>query len=421
MNYFDILFAKYKFEQDHPPIIKRATGNPIVLTDAADAPLVECVADVVASQDLHGYDKPWVGGAGKNKLPLPAEQTINGLTLTYLPDGGIKLTGSPTDTTYFDCFAGTFDSTAYAGYIFKVSYTEASSAIRFRISQFNRVSLQELYDNTVVSDNGSGLYLSLRVTTSAVIPSSGFIIYPMLLSSSETDYNFAPYSNICPISGFSEVGIDVAEDDQSTPIEYTIDLNGTRYGGTVDVVRGKMTLTHGYVVFDGSSDENWLKSSSNQGPFYINVSNIIRSSIGLCNCAEFVILSDYAGVGKCCMSATSFNVWLTTEDWTVEQFKTYIASHNIEIVYKLATPVEVSLTPTAIRTLLGDNYISCDTGDLDITYLTRNYQNFVDIIENNLGTRKGGIKPLDVFRTLEVNKEPEEEEKKDEKVEEVKK
>ena len=52
-----------------PPVIKRVTGNPVEFSDGADAPLVKCVTQITGSQDLHGYDKPWVGGAGKNKFP----------------------------------------------------------------------------------------------------------------------------------------------------------------------------------------------------------------------------------------------------------------------------------------------------------------------------------------------------------------
>ena len=47
----------------YPPIIKKVTGNPIVISDGADAPMVECKVTVEESQDLHGQDKPWTGGS----------------------------------------------------------------------------------------------------------------------------------------------------------------------------------------------------------------------------------------------------------------------------------------------------------------------------------------------------------------------
>ena len=50
------------------------TGNPI--TFEADAQAVQNLKVALEPiQDLHGYDKPWVGGGGKNKLPL----TVDGI------------------------------------------------------------------------------------------------------------------------------------------------------------------------------------------------------------------------------------------------------------------------------------------------------------------------------------------------------
>ena len=49
---------------------KTVTGNPITITDAANLNAKALSMSVDPIQDLHGYDKPWVGGAGKNKLPL---------------------------------------------------------------------------------------------------------------------------------------------------------------------------------------------------------------------------------------------------------------------------------------------------------------------------------------------------------------
>ena len=72
------------------------------------------VCNIDAVQDLHGYDSPWVGGAGKNKLPMTVDgikaantdgtwtgnaYVINGITYTILTDSnnnviGIKANGT---------------------------------------------------------------------------------------------------------------------------------------------------------------------------------------------------------------------------------------------------------------------------------------------------------------------------------------
>ena len=53
-------------------------------------------------QSLNGYDKPWVGGAGKNKLPITATtQTINGVTFTVNNDGTVTANGTATADAVF--------------------------------------------------------------------------------------------------------------------------------------------------------------------------------------------------------------------------------------------------------------------------------------------------------------------------------
>jgi hypothetical protein len=65
---------------------------------ADDVPVSELIVDIEARQDLHGYDKPWVGGAGKNKLPNTAtSQTVCGVTYTVNSDGSVTANGTSTD------------------------------------------------------------------------------------------------------------------------------------------------------------------------------------------------------------------------------------------------------------------------------------------------------------------------------------
>ena len=56
--------------EDDIESIKEVTGNPITLTDASETYAQGLSVELEPKQDLHGYDFPWVGGAGKNKLPI---------------------------------------------------------------------------------------------------------------------------------------------------------------------------------------------------------------------------------------------------------------------------------------------------------------------------------------------------------------
>ena len=53
---------------------------------------------------------------------------------------------------------------------------------------------------------------------------------------------------------------------------------------------------------------------------------------------------------------------------TIDEFKAWLADNNLQVVASLPTPIEVQLTPTQIETLIGNNTIFADTGDIDLTY-----------------------------------------------------
>ena len=55
--------------------------------------------------------------------------------------------------------------------------------------------------------------------------------------------------------------------------------------------------------------------------------------------------------------------------WTsTEEFNTWLDTNTIHVCYPIATPITYHLTPTEIRSLLGDNNIWADAGDTAVTY-----------------------------------------------------
>lgn len=55
-----------------------------------------------------------------------------------------------------------------------------------------------------------------------------------------------------------------------------------------------------------------------------------------------------------------------TDVTTIEEFKT--AMNGVQLVYELATPQEIQLTPQQINSFLGGNTFYADTGDVEVTY-----------------------------------------------------
>lgn len=64
-------------------------------------------------------------------------------------------------------------------------------------------------------------------------------------------------------------------------------------------------------------------------------------------------------------------------------FKTAVS--GVKLVYPLATPTTYTLTPTEVSTLLGENNVWADSGDVEMTY-----RRDISIVINNLESALNG-------------------------------
>ena len=214
-------------EIDNNTIIGSAQGEVVTFDQAGDnQKLKSCILNVNPIQDLHGYDKPWAGGAGKNKLPMTVANlkerntngTWNGNIYSYRgvdyavltdSDGnvtGIGVTGSNTsgnDSVFWLMIQNISGS-------FKLNGCPAGgSGTSYTISV-------NIDNNWVYSkyDTGSGsefdvttkLQLAIAIRTGQT--NLDKVFYPMIRLSTEQDSTFAPYTNICPIEGWTGAELD---------------------------------------------------------------------------------------------------------------------------------------------------------------------------------------------------------------------
>lgn len=148
---------------------------------------------------------------------------------------------------------------------------------------------------------------------------------------------------------------------------------GTVYGGTLDVVNKKLTVTHQAVVFNGS-ESGW--TGFTQGSVGNRVQWNTYNTIGVPN-ADF--LSDkfvaqrandvhvvYSVYGSAAAPRMFFSIPTTIT--SLQDWKDWLTENNVTVVYPIATPIVYDLTADEITTLLGTNNIWADTGDVTATY-----------------------------------------------------
>lgn len=204
-------------------------ADVITIPDAVPANLADCKVKIEPIQDLHGYANPWVGGASKNKLPLVLADlktantdgtwndnvyTVNNGTFTVNTDDGgnvtsIKANGTFNANSFIIIEKGNLQK--YNGMILNGCPSGGSG------STYN-IKVQKATGDYAVyaTDTGNGYTLPDSITSDNAIVfisinggynAQNLMFYPMIRLSTETDTAFAPYTNICPITGYTEASV----------------------------------------------------------------------------------------------------------------------------------------------------------------------------------------------------------------------
>ena len=220
------------------PVTATEQGNPLTITDAAETTLVECVATVEAVQDLHGYSKPWVGGAGKNKFD-------ENIQLGFYAGSNGNYVSSTTEM----CSVNKIPVLPNTQYYLKIPSTNAS--LRYYASDESYIG-QGSGINAVFTTPADCYYININFGTNY-----GTIYnYDVCFNVSDPSFNgqYSPYSNICPISGLSSIDVNIAASSIDTPKTFYSDLGETIYGGSADLIHGEKTKTWGYIAsYNGES------------------------------------------------------------------------------------------------------------------------------------------------------------------------
>lgn len=279
-NYWDLttLFTKIKNKLksisdkiDDSVSLKTATGNPITLTDAANANAEELSMTIEPVQDLHGYSKPWPAGGGKNIAHIDSTKIFS------------------TEKDPSDPITGIADGmlivpSAVNGYIrpgFNVSYTinslnsitvkspDAPGAHAYGVGIVVEIDDSKTYTLSMKTDgwvdvgwlnsDGSNLsYTGDLTLPSTLTPPSG-AKYAMIeclpgrnlehtfsniqLEVGTSATTFEPWENICPISGLTSgevtrVGknlLDLSSKSTATALGITFTVNKNSDGAVTSI------------------------------------------------------------------------------------------------------------------------------------------------------------------------------------------
>ena len=300
---------------------------------------------------ISGWDSVNVTRNGKNLLKPFETQTLNGITLTN-NDGVITLNGTATATA---TFAVEFSNPIPAGdYYWSLNNKNSNANVTmFLITvkgtgnpSINGATINAGKVVTIADGENHDLWINkarLRVTSGTTL--SDFVLSPQL-EHGTTATSYEPYQGQT----------------------YTTDLPETVYGGTLDIVNGVLTIDRAMVTYDGSSDENWAGANTR---FAIVPDGVYKSGTGrgevLSN--EFVYSSSATTVGTIFLLQSSGQVYVyPPASDSLANFKSWLSSNPLQIVYPLAEPRTIQLTPKQVTTLLGENNVWSDSGEVTVEY-----------------------------------------------------
>lgn len=299
--------------------------------------------------------------AGKNLLPMTLASlkavntgatwsgntyTRNGITFTVLTDSadnvtGIRANGTATAETTFYQINNTKLPLASGQYAFN-GCPSGGSDTTYRMQLRN--------GSAWLGETGNGRTFTYDASTSGTdlvrigilngATCNNVVFKPMIRLATDTDATFEPYQGA----------------------SWTTSLGRTVYGGTLDVVSGELIVNTAYRTFNGS--ENWEKINQGLrlaggfgGKAYStkDVSNMLTYATSdptlYPNSYKFTV-GGFINIGV---------------PYTVAEWKSLLATTNLQVVYELATPQTYQLTPQQIDLLLGTNHLWSD-GEISVVW-----------------------------------------------------
>ena len=379
--YYDDNYSRYSDE---------ITGDIVTFESEYAQPLKKAEVSFSPIQDLHGYANPWPAGGGKNKLPPLAGlqnykslnsswtwndnvATVNGITLEVIqkdgiPTGTYKITGTATANTNFYLLRA--DATPYAGMI--MNGIPAGTVGRWEMYCALQVSPYTSWgydtgNGVTLNSSASGMSLIiLRLKNNGQFDD---VFTPMIRLATEADATFAPYSNICPISGRTGLSVYVGPtQDQQDAITYAVDWTteaGTVYHGTVDPVTGQLTVDWASVDMGSLS---WSRNATYNVMYaYVAGKANGRGNLICSNYKTVELYYEYLSSGEI-SGALNNNAINVKDDAYTSAANFKAAMSGVQLVYELATPLTYQLSAQEIEALVGTNNVWSDGGPITIVY-----------------------------------------------------
>ena len=248
-----------------------APGSIVTITDAAeDVPVKSMTIGIEPVQDLHGQSNPYPAGGGKNLLPpTTSSSTTNGVTFTRQTDGTVIANGTATsDATFIYFSKTTYDNKlllSNGSYILNGAPSGSSSSTYYiSTNGFGGINDYGSGSTFEVTDGLAQTNIVIIVKSGATV--NNVIFHPMIRLASITDATYAPYENICPITGWTGANVYQGSDNLFIPQEAGKYISGS--DGSIASSESGIYAMSTYVPISGNTLYYYIPTHSGTAKNY---------------------------------------------------------------------------------------------------------------------------------------------------------
>lgn len=229
------------------------------------------------------------------------------------------------------------------------------------------ISAYGVQPRVFIKDTAYNDSTSLKTSLSGV-----YLVYELATPTTEQADPFEENQTIVS-NGIEEYTV-TEQGDVEMPVGHDSTYYATEvYGGTIDMAKGVLTITHKVVDL---GNLNYTKEITNWYTFFTQT---IKNDVLFDANRATIMLTTYNGISQASTTSSGDNyAWVNPQgivcikdtsqaSLTAAQFKERV--DGLMLVYELATPIEISLTPQQMQTLSGQNNIWSNTnGGMYLVY-----------------------------------------------------
>jgi hypothetical protein len=336
--------VNFLFTETGPASGTKAPDNPSMITGVTQSKVTRCGKNLADSENLF-------------------VQPGRGIAASRSSDGAVNITGTTSGSGFVYFNAATSDIAKMPDYI----ESEKTYAFSLKTSYANCV-LQVFFSNSLSAWGSPKLELSPNTSGTLTLDPSWIRGFVRIYIPSGYATNFDAYVQV-------EEGSAATSFEPYDGADYTVNLGGTYYGGSLDLSAGTMTVTHGRYVFTGN-EQGWSNDGSGGLHSYnattalgftqLNLNNYITGTAqdGNSSCthlpytatSEANVQSGARTFACYCLVGGGKQLRFIVPFSTISDLQSWLSAQNaagtpVAVTYKLVTPFTVQLTPTQIYSL----------------------------------------------------------------------